>query len=85
MVMLLHDPSDVFLEGAKICNYAEWEGPSTALFAALLVSWLGLRLIVLPFWVVRSCLYAPMPLHPVWKLDTYSELCSHAILTCMQE
>ena len=60
IVMLLHDPSDVFLEGAKICNYADWDIPATSLFAALLVSWLILRLVLLPFWVVRSCLCAPL-------------------------
>lgn len=56
IVMLLHDPSDVFLEGAKLCNYADWDLPATTLFAGLLVSWLALRLVLLPFWVVRSCL-----------------------------
>ncbi|BDA44691.1 ASC1-like protein 3 [Coccomyxa sp. Obi] len=57
IVMLLHDPSDVFLEGAKLCNYADWDLPATTLFAALLVSWLALRLVLLPFWVVGSCLF----------------------------
>lgn len=58
VVMLLHDPSDVFLEAAKLCNYAELEGPSTVLFAGLLLSWFGLRLVLLPFWVMHSCMCA---------------------------
>ena len=29
VVMLLHDPSDIFLEAAKICDYAAWELPAT--------------------------------------------------------
>jgi ceramide synthetase len=57
--MLLHDPSDVFLEAAKLCNYADLELPSVALFAGLLVSWFGLRLVALPFWVMRSCMCPP--------------------------
>eukprot|EP00884_Botryococcus_braunii_P017445 jgi/Botrbrau1/4384/Bobra.105_2s0030.1 len=54
MVMVLHDPSDVFLEVAKLLNYIGAETPSIICFAGLIVSWLVLRLILLPFWVIRS-------------------------------
>ena len=56
LIMLLHDPSDVFLEGAKLLNYAGLDLPATATFAGLLCSWLVLRLVLLPFWVIRSCM-----------------------------
>ena len=52
--MLLHDPSDIFLEAAKMCNYAGWDAPSVLLFGLLLVTWFGLRLVVLPGWIIPS-------------------------------
>ena len=58
VVMLLHDPSDIFLEGAKLADYAGLDGPAAALFAGLVVSWAVLRLGLLPFWVIRSCMCA---------------------------
>ncbi|KAK9834823.1 hypothetical protein WJX81_001328 [Elliptochloris bilobata] len=57
VVMLLHEPSDIFLEAAKLASYAGAEAPSTLLFAALLLSWCSLRLGLLPFWVIRSALF----------------------------
>lgn len=57
--MLLHDPSDIFLEAAKLASYAGAEAPSTLLFAALLLTWCSLRLGLLPFWVIRSALCGP--------------------------
>ncbi len=62
--MILHDPSDICLEAAKVASYAGAEAPSTALFAALLLTWCSLRLGVLPFWVIRSALCAPSAQHP---------------------
>ena len=52
LVMLLHDPSDVLLEGAKLASYAGWQGAAGALFGALTVSWAALRLGCLPRVVV---------------------------------
>ena len=56
VVMLLHDPSDIFLEASKLCDYAGSDGAATAFFAGLLLSWFALRLVLLPFWVIRSCM-----------------------------
>jgi len=64
VVMILHDPSDICLEAAKVASYAGAEAPSTALFAALLLTWCSLRLGVLPFWVIRSALCAPSAPRP---------------------
>ena len=56
LIMLLHDPSDIFLEAAKLLNYAGLDLTATAAFAGLLCSWMVLRLILLPLWVIRSCM-----------------------------
>lgn len=56
VIMLLHDPSDIFLEAAKLLNYAGLDLPATAAFVGLLCSWMALRLLLLPFWVIRSCM-----------------------------
>ena len=61
IVMLLHDPSDIFLEAAKLASYAGADTPSTLLFTALLLTWCSLRLGLLPFWVIRSALCGPQP------------------------
>ena len=52
--MLLHDPSDIFLEAAKMCSYAGWDSAAVVFFVLLLVTWFGLRLVVLPGWIVSS-------------------------------
>lgn len=61
VVMLLHDPSDIFLEGAKLCDMAGLELPVIILFALLLTTWGILRLVVLPFWIIHSMLCVPAP------------------------
>ena len=62
VVMLLHDPSDIFLEAAKLASYAGADGavhacssPGCCCLGA------ALRLGLLPFWVIRSALCAPRP------------------------
>lgn len=54
MIMLLHDPSDIILEVAKMLNYAEWEQTSTVMFAVFMASWFLTRLVYFPFWIVWS-------------------------------
>lgn len=56
IVMILHDPSDVCLESAKVCQYLGFERAATGFFVLLLLSWLGLRLVVFPFWLIRSAM-----------------------------
>jgi len=51
---VLHDPSDVLLEGAKLASYAGFERGSALLFALLACSWAALRLWLLPLRVMRS-------------------------------
>ena len=52
--MLLHDACDVWMEAAKLCNYARLRRSSTALFLVFLASWLALRMAYFPFVVIRS-------------------------------
>ena len=39
-----------------LLKYAGLDLPATAAIAGLLCSWLVLRLVLLPFWVIRSCI-----------------------------
>ncbi|KAK9804934.1 hypothetical protein WJX73_000695 [Symbiochloris irregularis] len=54
IIMILHDPSDIFLEAAKMGNYAGLNAPVIASFALLLITWFGLRLVVLPGVIIPS-------------------------------
>lgn len=58
LAMLLHDPSDVLLEAAKLASYAGAERAAARLFAALAASWALLRLALFPV-VVWSCWIDP--------------------------
>ena len=62
VVMLLHDVSDIFLEAAKLCNYSRREGPSLAFFITFLLSWIVLRVVIFPAFVIRSTLFEPVVL-----------------------
>jgi hypothetical protein len=65
--MLLHDPSDIFLEAAKISQYLGHEATANVFFVLLLVTWMTTRLFLLPFWLINSALCAtppPPPPHP---------------------
>ncbi|ONH91592.1 hypothetical protein PRUPE_8G125400 [Prunus persica] len=54
IILALHDASDVFLEAAKVFKYSEKELAASVFFGFFAVSWLILRLIFFPFWVIRS-------------------------------
>ena len=54
--MFLHDPSDIFLDAAKLSQYLGHESTATILFVLLLVTWFVARLVVLPFWLIRSAM-----------------------------
>ncbi|CAN0846512.1 Ceramide synthase LOH2 [Linum grandiflorum] len=54
IILALHDASDVFLEAAKICNKTRREVGASIFFGLFAVSWLILRLIFFPFWVIHS-------------------------------
>ncbi|KAE8661538.1 ASC1-like protein 3 [Hibiscus syriacus] len=54
VVLALHDASDVFLEAAKIFKYSGRELRASVCFGLFAISWLVLRLIIFPFWVIKS-------------------------------
>jgi len=47
-VAALHDPADIFLEGAKVASYAGFHSLATLCFVALALTWGATRLCVLP-------------------------------------
>mmetsp|Transcript_7059 Transcript_7059/g.10559 ORF Transcript_7059/g.10559 Transcript_7059/m.10559 type:complete len:386 (-) Transcript_7059:192-1349(-) len=60
-VLILHDPSDVFLESAKVVNYVSkvkgreyWSHLCDVLFAIFAISFFVLRLVIYPYWVFYS-------------------------------
>ncbi|PIN06055.1 Protein transporter of the TRAM (translocating chain-associating membrane) superfamily [Handroanthus impetiginosus] len=57
VILALHDASDVFLEAAKVFKYSGSELGASVCFGLFAVSWLVLRLIFFPFWVIRSSSY----------------------------
>ena len=54
IILALHDASDVFLEAAKVFKYSGKELRASVFFGLFAVSWLVLRLIFFPFWVIRA-------------------------------
>ncbi|XP_073127521.1 ceramide synthase LOH2-like [Henckelia pumila] len=57
VILALHDASDVFLEAAKVFKYSETDLGASICFGFFALSWLVLRLIIFPFWVIRSSSY----------------------------
>ncbi|KAK1372480.1 LAG1 longevity assurance-like protein 1 [Heracleum sosnowskyi] len=55
VVLALHDASDVFLEVVKMSKYSGAE--EFASFAFIVLSWVLLRLIYYPFWILWSTSY----------------------------
>ncbi|KAK6136903.1 hypothetical protein DH2020_029348 [Rehmannia glutinosa] len=57
VILALHDASDVFMEAAKIFKYSKIELGASVCFGLFALSWLVLRLIFFPFWVIRATSY----------------------------
>uniref|UniRef100_A0A0D6R6F8 TLC domain-containing protein n=1 Tax=Araucaria cunninghamii TaxID=56994 RepID=A0A0D6R6F8_ARACU len=57
IVLALHDTSDVFMETAKLFKYCGKEMAASVCFGLFAISWLFLRLIYYPFWIIRSSSY----------------------------
>ena len=54
VVLALHDASDVFLEVGKMSKYSGFEGIAAFSFVLFALSWVLLRLIYYPFWILWS-------------------------------
>ncbi|KAJ9140632.1 hypothetical protein P3X46_031257 [Hevea brasiliensis] len=57
VVLALHDASDIFLEIGKMSKYSGAEGMASFAFILFVLSWIILRLIYYPFWVLWSTSY----------------------------
>ncbi|XP_044207627.1 ceramide synthase 5-like isoform X1 [Thunnus albacares] len=57
MVMCVHDASDIFLEAAKLANYAKYQRLCDGLFVVFSISFFLTRLVIYPFWIVYSVLF----------------------------
>ncbi|XP_010523525.1 PREDICTED: LAG1 longevity assurance homolog 3-like [Tarenaya hassleriana] len=57
VVLALHDASDVFLEVGKMSKYSGAETIASFSFILFVLSWIILRLIYYPFWVLWSTSY----------------------------
>ncbi|XAR65346.1 hypothetical protein NMG60_11009440 [Bertholletia excelsa] len=57
VVLAIHDASDVFLEVGKMSKYSGAESLASFSFILFVLSWLLLRLIYFPFWILWSTSY----------------------------
>ncbi|GAA0153619.1 transferase [Lithospermum erythrorhizon] len=57
VVLALHDASDVFLEVGKMSKYTGAESLASFSFIIFVLSWVILRLIYYPFWILWSTSY----------------------------
>nr|XP_043626842.1 ceramide synthase 1 LOH3-like [Erigeron canadensis] len=62
IILALHDASDVFLEVGKMSKYSGVEGLASFSFILFVFSWIVLRLIYFPFWILWSTSYEVVPL-----------------------
>ncbi|XP_030463017.1 ceramide synthase 1 LOH3-like [Syzygium oleosum] len=60
VVLALHDASDVFLEVGKMSKYGGAEKVASFSFVLFVLSWIILRLIYYPFWILWSTSYEVM-------------------------
>ncbi|XP_073236842.1 ceramide synthase 6-like [Porites lutea] len=59
IIVLLHDLADIFLESAKVFNYAKWEATCNIAFILFAVIFNSSRLVYYPFWVLHTVYYSP--------------------------
>lgn len=62
LIMLLHDISDIFLEGAKLARYSRKATLALVTFAVFFISWVLLRMLYFPLFIIRSTLSEPIVL-----------------------
>ncbi|KAM1520912.1 hypothetical protein COP1_011263 [Malus domestica] len=57
VVLALHDANDVFLEVGKMSKYSGAERTASVAFILFVLSWIILRLVYYPFWILWSTSY----------------------------
>ncbi|XP_060550778.1 ceramide synthase 3 isoform X1 [Pantherophis guttatus] len=60
LVMIVHDSADIWLEAAKMFNYARWDNTCSVLFVIFAVVFFITRLILFPCWILRASIYYPV-------------------------
>uniref|UniRef100_A0A8C5LP24 Ceramide synthase 5 n=1 Tax=Leptobrachium leishanense TaxID=445787 RepID=A0A8C5LP24_9ANUR len=71
LVMCLHDASDIFLEAAKLTNYAKYQRICDLLFVSFGVVFVSTRLVVYPIWILNTTFFESWDLigpYPSWWL-----------------
>jgi ceramide synthetase len=54
VILAIHDATDIFLEVGKMAKYSSCEWLAVLAFVLFAASWVLLRLIFFPFWILRS-------------------------------
>jgi TLC domain len=57
VVMFLHDVCDPWLEAAKMTRYAGMAKTTNTLFVIFTMTWIAMRDVYFPGWVIRSALF----------------------------
>ncbi|XP_048574838.1 ASC1-like protein 1 isoform X1 [Triticum urartu] len=85
VILAIHDASDIFLEIGKMAKYSSCEWLAIVAFLLFVASWILLRLIVFPFWVLRSTSYeVPMILDKDNKImSLYYYVCNSLCFTLL--
>ncbi|TKS73397.1 von Willebrand factor [Collichthys lucidus] len=60
LVMVLHDSTDILLEGAKVLNYAKWHLTANVMFAVFTILFMLTRLVIFPFWLIHCTWVYPL-------------------------
>ncbi|XKL59167.1 hypothetical protein PGB90_000183 [Kerria lacca] len=54
LVLVIHDAADCILDGTKAVNYAKYNKLSSVLFVVFTLTWIITRVIIFPFWILKS-------------------------------
>ncbi|KAI4318396.1 hypothetical protein MLD38_032106 [Melastoma candidum] len=74
ITLALHDASDIFMEVAKLFKYSGVEIGASVFFGLFAISWVILRLIIFPFWIIRGTSYdilEVLPMSEAYGFYTY--------------
>ncbi|KAI4474407.1 hypothetical protein M0804_014872 [Polistes exclamans] len=88
LILLLHDSSEIFLEMAKMTNYANYQRTCDLLFIIFTIIWIVTRIYIFPFWIINSAITEVSKLMINLSFYIFSTLLSllfvlHVIWTCV--
>ncbi|KAI8018135.1 hypothetical protein LOK49_LG04G01785 [Camellia lanceoleosa] len=67
IVLILHEGNDVFLQTGKMSKYSGFEKIASISFFLFVLSWLILRMIYYPFWILWSTSYEVLSIFDIEK------------------